>query len=417
VSSGRGLGRGIFRADGQGEDFEEAGDGRRIGWLAVGHREDLPERTGQRRGMDAGVTGGAQREAGQGGDAEPGRHQGLHSDEVVGGERHVRGEPGGFALPEQVAAAAFAAGDPAAVGEVGQVRFGRGGGLVRVRGARANKRRAGPGHQEDRVIQEQRGPGAVPGVPRRCGRGPGLGVPEDQCHIHVASTEHAQCLGRFGLGQRQVHARVLGLEPGGRGGHDRAERRGEGGEADPAPAQADVRRELIFRRVEPPDDLLSPLRQQAASVGQPDPASGPLGEPGTRLRFQARDVVADGGLGVVERTGRSGHRPVSGHRDEDAEPGHVQHAASIDRLDLFPPGLAAHLSELLGALRDGSASLVRVQDYPVSQVRGDLRMAVGRRDFHRPLERGSAGAPNLVHGVTRHATPRSQVSRVSQRCR
>ena len=112
-----------FCADREGEHVEEAGDGRRVGRLAVGHRQNLPAGTGQHCGLDAGMTGSTKRETGQRGNAEPGGHQCLHRDEIVGGERYLRREPGRFALPEQVAAAALAAGDPAAVREVGQVRL------------------------------------------------------------------------------------------------------------------------------------------------------------------------------------------------------------------------------------------------------------------------------------------------------
>ena len=57
----------------------------------------------------------------QEGDPEAGRYQGLRRDEVVGGERDPRGEPGRRALLEQVLAAAVAAGDPAVLRQPRQV--------------------------------------------------------------------------------------------------------------------------------------------------------------------------------------------------------------------------------------------------------------------------------------------------------
>ena len=51
----------------------------------------------------------------------PGRHQGLRRDEVVGGERDPRGEPGRRALLQQVLAAAVAPGDPPVLRQPGQV--------------------------------------------------------------------------------------------------------------------------------------------------------------------------------------------------------------------------------------------------------------------------------------------------------
>ena len=86
-------------------------------------------------------------------------------------------------------------------------------------------------------------------------------MPEHQGHVHVAGPEHAQRLRWLGLGQHEIHAGRFGLEPGGGGGHDRAERRREGGQPDPALAQPDMGREFILRRVQPPDDLLGSLGQ------------------------------------------------------------------------------------------------------------------------------------------------------------
>ena len=130
MSSNRVVGRSwrwrrVFRVDREGEHVEEAGDGGRVGRFAVRHRKDLPVRAGQRRGLDAGVAGGAQREAGQGGDPQPSGYQGLYRDEVVGGERYLRRESGRLALPEQIAAAALAAGDPAPIREGGQILLRR----------------------------------------------------------------------------------------------------------------------------------------------------------------------------------------------------------------------------------------------------------------------------------------------------
>src|ERR1035438_4761334 len=125
--------RGVFWADCEGEHVEEAGDGGRVGRFAVGHREDLPVGTGQRDSPDAGVAGSAQREAGQGGDAQPCGDQGLYRDEVVGGERYLRRESGRLALPEQIGAAALAARDPAPIREGGQIRLRRVGELARWR--------------------------------------------------------------------------------------------------------------------------------------------------------------------------------------------------------------------------------------------------------------------------------------------
>jgi hypothetical protein len=93
----------------------------------------------------------------------------------------------------------------------------------------------------------------------------------------------------------------------------------------PALAQPDVRGELVLGRVQPADDLLGPLGQQPARVGEPHAPPGSLQQPGAGLGLQAGDVVTDRGLGVVQRAGRGGHRAVPRHRDQHPEPGHVQH--------------------------------------------------------------------------------------------
>ena len=46
------------------EDVDEPESGGRVGRIAVGHREDVPAGSGQRRGPDARMTGGPQRQRG-----------------------------------------------------------------------------------------------------------------------------------------------------------------------------------------------------------------------------------------------------------------------------------------------------------------------------------------------------------------
>ena len=293
-------------------------------------------RSGQRRGLDARVARGAQRQARERRDTQARRHESLDRDEVVGGERDLRAEAGQLALPDQVAAAPLAAADPPVLRIGGQVRpgwqrrlVGQGPGRMAVRTGRG-----GPGHQVDGIVEEQPGPGALVRVAGRARGRPVLVVPEHQRHVHVAGPEHAQGFRRLSLGQREVQAGILRLEPGRGHGYQRAERRRERGQPDPACPQAHVRGELVLRGIQPAQDLLGPFRQQPAGVGQPDPAAGPLGQQRPGLGLEPGQVMAYRGLGVVEGPGRSGHRAVPGHRDEHAEPGHIQHSAIIDPLDL-----------------------------------------------------------------------------------
>ena len=205
-----------FCADREGEHVEEAGDGRRVGRLAVGNRQDLPAGTGQHCGLDAGMTGSTKRETGQRGNAEPGGHQCLHRDEIVGGERYLRREPGRFALPEQVAAAALAACDPAAVREVGQVRLSG-------EGVLAGWRRPPKGRPVERgsaVCGPVERGSAVCGPAERGSGGAGLRS-ADQGGAGLRSADQS------GVGLRSADRRCAGQRNAGRriAGQERARRR------------------------------------------------------------------------------------------------------------------------------------------------------------------------------------------------
>ena len=110
------VGRGL------GQYVQQPRGGGRVGRIAVGHGEHVPPRARQLSDRDARVPGRAQAQPGQRGHPQPGRDQGLDGHVVVGGEGHLRGEAGQRALPDQVAAAPLAAGDPPVPGVVGQLR-------------------------------------------------------------------------------------------------------------------------------------------------------------------------------------------------------------------------------------------------------------------------------------------------------
>jgi hypothetical protein len=159
-------------------------------------------------------------------------------------------------------------------------------------------------------------------------------MPEDQRHVDVPGPQHPQRLRWLGLGEPQVHARVPGTEHGRGGGHDGAERGREGGEPQPPGAQPRVRGELVLGGVQPPDDLACPLGEQSPGVRQPDAAAGLLYQLGAGFRLKPGQVVADRRLGVVQRVRRCGDRAMPRDRDEDAQPGNVQHPSTIDGVDL-----------------------------------------------------------------------------------
>jgi len=172
----------------------------------------------------------------------------------------------------------------------------------------------------------------APGLRRVPGRRgmPGLRLmPEDQRHVHVAGLQHPHRLWRLGLGEPQVNAGVLGVQHGGRARHDRAERGRERGQSQPPRPQARIGGELIFRGVQPPDDLAGPLGEQPPGVGEPDAPAGLLDELGPRLRLQPREVVADGWLGVVQRVRGRSDRAMPRDCHEDAQPGNIQHLLTI----------------------------------------------------------------------------------------
>ena len=256
---------------------------------------------------------------------------------VVGGEGDLRAEPGMLAKPDQMAPAVLAAGDPWAVRVGGQVGWSglAGRGLAGARLATAGLATAGlgsaglagarlagraavprPGHQVNLLVEDQPGPGALRGG-GRADRGPVLCVLGDQRNVHLAGPEHPHRLRRLGLGQQQIDPGVPGGQPGQRGGDDRRQRGREDGQPDAFLPLLDVCGQLPLGGVQPAQDLLRPPGEQAARVGQPDAPPRTLGQPGTGLGLQARQVVAHRRLGVVERPGRGCHRSMLSHRDQD----------------------------------------------------------------------------------------------------
>jgi len=255
--------------------------------------------------------------------------------------------------------AAVAAGDPALSGQprqVGGPDLGHRGGEQRLAARRLRRddqvHRLGQQHLLAHVVALSGGrPAVAPtrvaiaiagDAGGRAGRAGRLGrvglrlVPEDQRDVHVPGAQHPRRIRRFGLGQPQVHDRVPVAQQRGGGGHDRAERGGEGGQPEPPGAHSAVGRELVLGCVEAADDLGGALGEQPPGIGEPDAPSGPLDELRAGLGLETRQVVADGGLGVVQRVRGRGHRAMPGHGDQHAEPGYVQHGLTIDGIFLSP---------------------------------------------------------------------------------
>ena len=159
------------------------------------------------------------------------------------------------------------------------------------------------------------------------------GVPEHQRHVDVPGAQHAQRLGRFRLGQPQVHAGLVFAQHRRRGRDDRAERGRERRQPEPPGAQPGVGGQFVLGGVQPADHLGGALGEEPPGVGEPDAPARPLDQLGPGLGFQPGQVVAHRRLRVVERPCRGRDRTVPGHGDQHAQPGYVEHAPTIDPAD------------------------------------------------------------------------------------
>ena len=228
-------------ATGSGSPAAEAGSGRDTAPTARARRRPpaappaaawwqagpAPRRSGPRPptgwcraagGAHAGVTGRAQRQPWQQGDAEAGRDEGLRRHEVVGGERDPGREPGVRALPEQVLAAAVAAGDPALAGQPGQVgrpQLGHRGRQRRFAAADRRVRhdqvhRLGQQHQLAQVVVvgQRRGASAASGSARAWGAGRRVPPSSASCRkISATSTYPARSIRSASGGSASVSRR------------------------------------------------------------------------------------------------------------------------------------------------------------------------------------------------------------------
>ena len=84
----------------------------------------------------------------------------------------------------------------------------------------------------------------------------------------------------------------------------------EGDEPHAAGAQARDRVELGLGVGEPREDHVGVLDERATGVGEPHAARSALDERRARLPFERRDLLRDRGLGVRQRFGCGGERPL-----------------------------------------------------------------------------------------------------------
>jgi hypothetical protein len=190
----------------------------------MGDGEHVPSRACQRGDDHAGVPAGPKAQPGQRGDPEPGCHEGLNGQVVVGGEGDPWREARRLAQADKVVAAPLAAGDPAAARVCREARDRHR--VALHPGSFAGRR---GGDQVHRLVEQQHAAGAFIGRLRRRLAGAFAVVPEHHRNVDVTGVQHPQRLRRLGFGQHELEAGCLGRKAG-RGCRDkRGERGREGG--------------------------------------------------------------------------------------------------------------------------------------------------------------------------------------------
>jgi hypothetical protein len=122
-------------------------------------------------------------------------------------------------------------------------------------------------------------------------------VPEDDRDLDLAGAQQLDRFGRMPVGQADLEVRMPGRQRRHRRGHERSYRRGEGGQADAAGGQPEVRRQLGAGGIDAPDDLGGSLGQQLPGRGEPDPAADALHQLRAGLDLEPAEVVGDRRLG------------------------------------------------------------------------------------------------------------------------
>ena len=146
-----------------------------------------------------------------------------------------------------------------------------------------------------------------------------------QGDVDVAAAQLGDRRARLGWLERQLDSGMALAIAGDRLGHDRRARAREGGEPQPAAAQAGDGLELGLGVGEPREDDVGVLDQRAARVGQPDAARAALDEHHAGLALQGGDLLGDGRLRVVQRVGGGGERATCGDLAQHAHAANVKH--------------------------------------------------------------------------------------------
>ena len=249
---------------------------------------------------------GAQRHPGQERRPHAGGHQRLDGHVVVAGVGGLRREAIGPAHGDQLLVAARAPGHPAALRAVGDVLDAE-----------------GMGDEVEDVVEEADRLQVLTGVV--------VDVGEGQGGIDPPATQGVQGLGRLGIDQLDLQARMPpgddGEDARDQGGH----RRGEGGEEDPPLLGVRHGDRLALSPLQQVDDLPSAGGQGPPLLGEADAAPRPGEQHGTGGPRQRGELVGHGGLAVAQGLGGGRDGTEARELDEGPQLLHVDHGHQVCR--------------------------------------------------------------------------------------
>ena len=167
--------------------------------------------------------------------------------------------------------AARAAGHPPALGAVGDARDA-----------------AGVGDEVEDIVEQVHRLQSLTGIV--------VDVGEGQGRVHPPAPQRVEGLGRLGVDELDLQARILLADdvehPRNQGGH----RGGEGGQAHAPRLRVRHGDDLALGAIQQVEDLLAPGRQRPPLLGEPHPAPGPCQQDRAGRARQGGELVGDGGL-------------------------------------------------------------------------------------------------------------------------
>ena len=197
--------------------------------------------------------------------------------------------------------AARAAGHPPALGAVGDASDA-----------------AGVGDEVEDVVEQVLGLEALAGVV--------VDVGEGQGRVHPPTPQRVEGLGRLGVDELDLQARVPLADdvehPRHQGGH----RGGEGGQAHAPRLRAGHGDDLALGAVQQVENLLAPGRQRPTLLGEPHTTSGPRQQNRTGRPRQGGELVGDGGLAEPQGVGGGRNGAEAGELHEGPQLLHIDHA-------------------------------------------------------------------------------------------